>query len=89
MYGAGMLEITKDSNAQCFHHSVFFTCDRQLRHTLTLVSCQVLVDIYLDHMHILFLAHIATERVCVHISVSILHLFHIFFRLLILYFFCF
>ena len=28
-------------------------------------------------MHILFLAHIATECVCVHISVSIFHQFHI------------
>ena len=38
-------------------------------------------------MYVLFLAHIATECVDVHISVSILHLFHTFFRLLIFYFF--
>ena len=45
-----------------------------------------LFDIHLDHMHILFLAHIATECVCVHISVSILHLFH-FFHLFFIYLF--
>ena len=38
-------------------------------------------------MHVLFLAHIATECVCVHISVSILHPFQYFFGLFIFYLF--
>ena len=51
-------------------------------------DARCLFDIHLDHMYVLFLAHIATECVCVHISVSILHLFHIFFVYLIcIYFF--
>ena len=56
---------------------------------LSVARC--LFDIYLDHMHILFLAHIATECVCVHISVSILHLFprYIFFRSFIFLCICF
>ena len=40
-------------------------------------------------MHILFLAHIATECVCVHTCVSILHQFHIFFCLFLLCLFIF
>ena len=56
-----------------------FTCDKQLRHTLTLVSCQVLVWHLFGPYACFFLAHKATSCVCIHfISVSIPHQFQFF-----------
>ena len=81
-----LLEIKKDGSTQYFHHSVFLHVTDSLGTQSPLSVAWCLFDIHLDHMHILFLAHIATECVSVHISVSILHLFHIFCLFIYLFF---